>query len=58
MNDTLSRTDLSRLTLFTWRYAFEAMSFDRKTANCLCFVLFWVRRGLIGGPNDGEQVTP
>ena len=54
MNDALSTTDLSRLTLYRWRYVFEELSFDRKTANCLCFVLFWVRRGLIGGPRDGE----
>lgn len=52
---TLSETERVKLRLFGWRYQFYVMGFDLKTALHLVFIKHWVRRGMLGGAQDGAS---
>lgn len=49
----LTKTDVTQLTLWRWRYELLQMGFDRGTTNCLMCLKHWAMRGRFGGPSDG-----
>lgn len=52
----LTKTDLTKLTIWKWRHQLIQIGFDRRTVDCLCSIKYMATRGIIGGPRDGARV--